>query len=211
MGPAGRKRIWWTASRVPFAAASLTSRLRYFVSPSLLDGEIRRATVYVTARGLYELRINGIRVGDHVLAPEWTDYTKRIQYQTYDVTSLVEKGDNAIGAFLAAGWYSGHVGLMPSRRIYGSVPELLMHLDVEFADGRTQSIVTDESWKCAHESPIVSSDVYDGETYDARKEQARMGYRANLTTAVGSPLPRRPTAPKRLSGRRTNRFASPVI
>ena len=135
-----------------------------------LAGEIRRATVYVTARGLYELRINGIRVGDHVLAPEWTDYTKRIQYQTYDVTPLVKKGENAIGAFLAAGWYSGHVGLMPSRRNYGPVPELLLHMDVEFADGRSQSIVTDESWKRAHESPIVSSDVYDGETYDARKE-----------------------------------------
>ena len=136
-----------------------------------LDGKIQRATVYVTARGLYELHINGNRVGDHVLAPEWTNYSKRIQYQTFDVTSLVKNGDNAIGAFLAAGWYSGHVGLMPSRRIYGSVPEFLVHLDVEFADGRTQSIVTDESWKRAQENPIVSSDVYDGETYDARKEQ----------------------------------------
>jgi alpha-L-rhamnosidase len=134
-------------------------------------GAIRRATVYATARGLYELRINGKRVGDHILAPEWTDYTKRIQYQTYDVTSLVRSGENAIGAYLAAGWYAGHVGLMPSRRIYGPVPELLLHLDVEYDDGRVQSIVTDESWKRARESPIVSSDIYDGETYDARKEQ----------------------------------------
>jgi alpha-L-rhamnosidase len=137
-----------------------------------LNGEIRRATVYVTARGLYELRLNGNRVGDHVLAPEWTDYNKRIQYQTYDVTDLVKKGDNAIGAYLGAGWYSGHVGLLPVRRIYGTVPEFLMHLDVEFSDGRKQTIVTDESWKHARESPIVSSDIYDGETYDARKEQA---------------------------------------
>ena len=135
------------------------------------NGEIRRATAYVTARGLYELRINGNRVGDHVLAPEWTDYSKRIQYQTYDVTSLLQRGDNAIGAYLAAGWYSGHVGLLPVRRIYGSVPEFLMHLDVEFADGHKQTIVTDETWKMARESSIVSSDVYDGETYDARKEQ----------------------------------------
>ncbi len=156
----------------PIRSRSIHQPTAIFRKPFALDGEIRRATVYVTARGLYELRINGNRVGDHVLAPEWTDYSKRIQYQTYDVTSLVQKGDNAIGAYLAAGWYSGHVGLMPVRRIYGSVPEFLMHLDVEYSDGRKQSIVTDESWKFARESPIVSSDVYDGETYDARKEQA---------------------------------------
>jgi alpha-L-rhamnosidase len=136
-----------------------------------LKGGIRRATLYATARGLYELHINGNRVGNHILAPEWTDYSKRIQYQTYDVTSLVRSGENAIGAYLAAGWYAGHVGLMPSRRIYGPVPQLLLHLDVEYVDGQMQSIVTDESWKRSGESPIVSSDVYDGETYDARKEQ----------------------------------------
>jgi|HubBroStandDraft_1064217.scaffolds.fasta_scaffold01665_7 alpha-L-rhamnosidase len=136
-----------------------------------LNGNIRRVTVYATARGLYELRINGNRVGDHMLAPEWTDYSKRIQYQTYDVTSLLQQGDNAIGVYLAAGWYAGHVGLMPARRIYGPTPQFLMHLDVEYADGRTDTIVTDESWKRSPQSPIVSSDVYDGETYDARQEQ----------------------------------------
>lgn len=155
----------------PIRSRSINQPTAMFRKSFPLDGEIQRATAYVTARGLYELRINGKRVGDHVLAPEWTDYSKRIQYQTYDVTSLLQRGGNAIGAYLAAGWYSGHVGLLPVRRIYGSIPGLLMHLDIEFADGRKQSIVTDESWKMARESPIVSSDVYDGETYDARKEQ----------------------------------------
>lgn len=136
-----------------------------------LDGSIRRATVYATARGLYELRINGRRVGERVLAPEWTDYAKRIQYQTYDVTPLLTQGENATGVFLAAGWYAGHVGLMPSRRNYGSQPEFLMHMDVEYADGRTETIASDGTWKKAKESPIVSSDIYDGESYDARKEQ----------------------------------------
>ena len=156
----------------PIRSRELKQPTSMFRKSFALDGDIRRATAYLTARGLYELRINGNRVGDHVLAPEWTDYSKRIQYQTYDVTSLVRKGDNAIGAFLAAGWYAGHVGLLPSRRIYGSVPELLLHMDVEFVDGRVESVTTDESWKRAKESPIVSSDVYDGETYDARKEPA---------------------------------------
>lgn len=155
-----------------------TIHSRSYIQPTAMfrksfaaNGTIRRATVYATARGLYELRINGNRVGNHVLAPEWTDYSKRIQYQTYDVTSLIQSGANAIGVYLAAGWYSGHVGLMPSRRIYGPYPQFLLHLDVEYADGRVQSIVTDESWKRARESPIISSDVYDGESYDARREQ----------------------------------------
>jgi alpha-L-rhamnosidase len=156
----------------PIRSRELKQPTTMFRKSFVLDGDIRRATVYVTARGLYELRINGNRVGDHVLAPEWTDYSKRIQYQAYDVTSLAKKGNNAIGAFLAAGWYAGHVGLMPSRRIYGSIPEFLMRMDVEFADGRTETVVTDETWKRSKESPIVSSDVYDGETYDARKEAA---------------------------------------
>ena len=156
----------------PVRSRELKQPTAMFRKSFVAGGDIRRATIYVTARGLYELRINGNRVGDHVLAPEWTDFSKRIQYQTYDVTSLVKKGNNALGAFLAAGWYAGHVGLMPSRRIYGSVPEFLMHMDVEFTDGHVESIVTDESWKRAKESPILSSDVYDGETYDARKEPA---------------------------------------
>lgn len=155
----------------PIRSRAINQPTAMFRKSFSVDSDIRRATVYATARGLYELRINGKRVGDHVLAPEWTDYSKRIQYQTYDVTSLLQRGDNAVGAYLAAGWYSGHVGLLPVRRIYGSVPEFLMHLDVEFADGHKQSIVTDESWKMARESPIVSSDVYDGETLDARKEE----------------------------------------
>ncbi|MGH9702295.1 MAG: alpha-L-rhamnosidase N-terminal domain-containing protein, partial [Candidatus Acidiferrales bacterium] len=170
-GPGWSKAYLVDGITQPVRSSGLIQPTAMFRKSFSLNGEIRRATVYATARGLYELRINGHRVGDHVLAPEWTDFTKRIQYQTYDVTSLVQRGDNAIGAFLAAGWYSGHVGLMPSRRIYGSVPQLLVHVDVEFADGRTQSIVSDESWKRTGQSPIVSSDIYDGETYDARKEQ----------------------------------------
>jgi len=137
-----------------------------------LDGEIRRATAYATARGLYELHINGSRVGDQVLAPEWTDYTKRIQYQAYDVTSLVRRGDNAIGAYLAAGWYSGHMGLMPFRRTYGPVPEFLMRLDVEYTDGRTQSIVTDETWKRATESHRIRGHI---RRRDVRRAQGANG------------------------------------
>ena len=137
---------------------------------------IKQATVYVTARGLYELHINGQRVGNHVLAPEWTDYRRRIQYQTYDVTDLLRAGQNAVGAMLGDGWYAGRIGLTgivpggPSRGIYGPRPQLLLRLDVELADGRTQTVVSDESWRVTLDGPIRAADLLDGEVYDVRRE-----------------------------------------
>ncbi|TSA32037.1 MAG: rhamnosidase [Verrucomicrobiaceae bacterium] len=131
-----------------------------------LDRTIRRATAYVTALGLYELRLNGQRVGDHLLAPEWTSYRKRLQYQVFDVTALLHPGENAVAAYLGEGWYAGR---LQSGR-YGTQPRFLLQLEVEFADGGKQTIVTDESWLCTSDGPIRSSGIYDGEVYDARKE-----------------------------------------
>jgi alpha-L-rhamnosidase len=135
-----------------------------------VTGNVRRAMLYVTAKGLYEVRINGSRIGDHVLAPEWTSYKKRLQYQAYDVTSQLRAGANAIGALVGAGWYAGRIGLMPQRHIYGARPQLLLRLDVELANGQTHSVVSDGSWKLNTEGPILTSDILDGESYDARKE-----------------------------------------
>jgi alpha-L-rhamnosidase len=136
----------------------------------LVAKPIRRATVFATARGVYELSLNGQRVGDAVLAPEWTDYHERSQYQGYDVTKLLRSGKNAIGAVLAAGWYSGKVGLMPVRKIYGTTPELLAHLELEYLDGSHSVVVSDGSWKRSHDGPITSADIYEGEKQDARRE-----------------------------------------
>lgn len=130
----------------------------------------RRALLYVTARGLYEIHVNGERVGDHLLAPEWTVYDKRSQYQAYDVTSYVRAGENVLAAHLAAGWYSGKVGLVPTRRAYGEVPQLLVHLELQNQDGQKQVVASDGSWRRFSDGPIRSADIYDGETYDARKE-----------------------------------------
>ena len=139
-------------------------------------GKVRRAIAFVSALGLYELRLNGQRVGDHLLAPEWTDYHRRVQYQTYDVTAQLHPGANTLAAQLGDGWYAGRIGLadlvpgMPKRSLYGRQPRLLVRLAIEFADGHTQIIVSDDAWRLSTDGPIRVSDILDGETYDARRE-----------------------------------------
>ena len=145
---------------------------RYLRRDFNLEANVRRATVYVTALGLYELRINGKRVGRHLLAPEWTNYFKRVQYQTFDVTSLLRNGKNAIGAVLGNGWYSGGWQQWKSKLkpIYGDQPFLRMQLEVEGNDGKKTSIATDSQWCGTDNGPLRFSGIYEGETCDARKD-----------------------------------------
>lgn len=125
------------------------------------------ARVYASALGVYELSINGSRVGDQSLAPGWTDYNKRIDYQTYDVTKLVQKGGNTIAAMIANGWYSGNIASFGPNH-YGSAPALMAQLRIDYSDGSHQSVATDGSWRST-KGPLVSSDIIDGENYDARQ------------------------------------------
>lgn len=136
----------------------------------VLDGDVRSARIYATSLGLYELHLNGRRVGDAQLTPGWTSYRKRLQYQTYDVTDLLAQGSNAIGAILADGWYRGNIGFEGRRNFFGDRLALLLQLRVVYADGREALIVSDEQWRTA-ESPIRMAEIYHGETYDARLEQ----------------------------------------
>ena len=136
-----------------------------------LDHPVRRATAYASALGVYELRLNGQRVGDDLLAPEWTSYRKRVQYQTYDVTALLRQGENAAAALLGEGWFDGRL-MSAGLHANGSRPRFLLQLEIEFADGQTQTIVTDGSWRATSDGPIRLSGIYDGEVYDARKEFA---------------------------------------
>lgn len=135
-----------------------------------IHGPVQRATLYASARGLFDLHLNGHAVSPDVFAPEWTDYTRRIHYRTYDVTPLVRTGENALGAVLGDGWYSGYVGWQETRGRYGMETSLLVQLEIELADGSRQAVVTDGSWRCAA-GPILCSDFMMGETYDARRER----------------------------------------
>ncbi len=124
----------------------------------------------MTARGLYELYLNGRRVGDQEFTPGWTSYKSRLQYQTYDVTGLLERGENVAGATLGDGWYRGVIGFDNQRNVYGDRLALLMQIRVTYEDGRTETFGTDRTWK-ATTGPIVMSQIYAGETYDARLER----------------------------------------
>ncbi|MBN2355872.1 family 78 glycoside hydrolase catalytic domain, partial [candidate division KSB1 bacterium] len=132
-------------------------------------GTIQKATLYTSARGLLELSINGQRIGNDIFVPEWTDYDKRIHYRTYDVTEMMRAGENVFGAILGDGWYSGYVGWQETRGRYGLQNSLLVQLELTLADGSTQMITTDDSWKCTA-GPMLSSDFMMGEIYDARRE-----------------------------------------
>jgi alpha-L-rhamnosidase len=135
----------------------------------VLEKPIKRATVYASALGNYELYLNGRQVGDAHFTPGWTDYKIRVYYNTFDVTDQVKKGFNAMAGILADGWYSGHIGWMHIRDHYGENPRFLAQLHVEYADGSSETIATDQIWK-ATTGPILEGDFLMGETYDARRE-----------------------------------------
>lgn len=136
-----------------------------------LRSGLKQARLYLTALGVYEAELNGVPVGDHVLAPGWTSYSHRLRYQVFDVTGLLHPGQNAIGALLGDGWFRGRLGFGGGRaNFYGEQLALLAQLEVEYADGSRERIVSDESWRAAR-GPIMANDIYDGETYDARLEQ----------------------------------------
>jgi alpha-L-rhamnosidase len=135
-----------------------------------IPGDVTRAFVYASARGLFELRANGRRIGNDLFAPEWTDYDKRIHYRTYDVTRLLARGANCLAATLGDGWWSGYVGWQEHRGRYGSLENsLLIQLEVELSDGSRLTLGTDGTWTCST-GPILSSDFMMGEAYDARRE-----------------------------------------
>jgi alpha-L-rhamnosidase len=131
-----------------------------------LDKPVTQARLYVTALGIYEAEINGQRVGDQVLAPGWTDYRKQVRYQTYDVTDLLQAGENGIGAVLGDGWYAGSVEWR-GRQLYGDRPKLLAQLVVTHDDGSTTVVATDDSWRTSL-GPILQADLLQGQHVDAR-------------------------------------------
>jgi alpha-L-rhamnosidase len=143
---------------------------QYFRKEFPVKKKLKSARVYVTSLGIYQLFLNGKKVSDDLFTPGWTSYNKRLQYQTYDVTSMLNE-ENTIGAILGDGWYRGVIGKSKSGDVYyyGDKLALLVQLQILYTDGTTETITTDKSWKTST-GPILESDIYNGEIYDARLE-----------------------------------------
>ena len=160
--------------------AELSQPARMYRREFKLDGPVRSARVYATSLGLYEIELNGEVVGDQVFTPGWTSYNHRLQYQVFDVTNYVIRGENAIGVTVGDGWYRGFLAFRGNRNLYGDYGALLLQLHVTYEDGQEEVVASDESWNTAT-GPILMSDIYNGETYDARLEQpgwSSAGFRA---------------------------------
>lgn len=153
----------------PVGPSSPMLRKKFTINPS-----IKEAVLYVSALGYYEIAINGKKVGDHVLTPEWTDYDKRVQYQSYDVTSMLKPGANAMSALLGDGWYLSMLGPTkwhhdyPRRGLYGDDRRLIAQLEIRYADGKKEIIATDETWKINTKGFIIAADNFLGQKIDAR-------------------------------------------
>lgn len=144
---------------------------RYFRKTYQLPKQIKRAKAYIIGLGLYELYINGEKIGDHVLAPAPTDYSKNILYNTFDVTDALHTGENTIGTILGNGrYYTMRQDYKPYKIKDFGYPKMLLNVLVEYTDGSSEVLRTDNSWKMTAEGPIRSNNEYDGEHYDARKE-----------------------------------------
>ena len=144
---------------------------RYFRKTVKLPKEIQTARVYVTGLGMYELYVNGQKIGDQVLSPAPTDYTQEIKYTAFDLKPYLRKGDNVVGLILGNGrFYNMRQGTKPWKiRTFG-LPKLLFQLELSFTDGSKQTVISDQSWKATADGPIRSNNEWDGETYDANKE-----------------------------------------
>lgn len=147
----------------------------FFRKEKVLKENIKKARLYVSSLGLYEFQINGEKIGNDYFTPGWTDYNKRVYYQTYDISSALKTGKNAFGAIVAEGWYSGYLGyalLVKNpvvKNFYGDVPLLKAQIEIEYENGEKETIVTDKSWKTNH-GPIAEADILNGETYNATLE-----------------------------------------
>ena len=173
----------WSARFISPAGATAASEAEpcpYFRREFSLEQPWQRAVLSVTALGVYQVEINGRRVGDEELAPGWTSYRHRLRFASHDVTGLLQDGANAIGAIVGDGWARGRLGFSGARNFYTERPALLAQLDITLADGTVRTVATDGDWRSGI-GPERGSDLYDGETYDARLELggwSRPGYDA---------------------------------
>jgi alpha-L-rhamnosidase len=173
----------WKAKLVGLADPQNPAQPALLRTEFTVAGEVARATLYATAHGGYQVEVNGTEVDDQILKPGWTSYQFHLIHETTDVTGLIHEGANAIGANLGGAWYTENFGFREgASRFYGEQPSVAAQLVIEYADGHSETIVTDGSWRANGTSPILASSIYQGESYDARSPD---GPPPGSTTPVG--------------------------
>jgi alpha-L-rhamnosidase len=181
----------WCARWINNPLLSDVEQCSIFRKEFSLEKDVKRARIYASAAGLYELYLNGAVIGDYVMAPGWSSYHSHIQYQCYDVTSTLHTGKNALGIRLGDGWYSGEFAFNHQTRIYGERASVMLQLMIDYDDGST-CIITDDTWKCSR-GGVIFSGIYDGEIYDSLQEPTgwtESGYSDNeWQPAATSPEP----------------------
>jgi alpha-L-rhamnosidase len=161
----------WTAPMIGLANPERAQQPLLLRKSFEVTGPVAKATLYATAQGAYQAEINGTEVDDQILKPGWTSYQWHLIHETTDVTSLLHEGANAIGISLAGGWFTEKFGFRQSAALfYGANPAAAAQLVIDYADGSTETILTDGSWKATAEGPITASGIYLGESYDATRE-----------------------------------------
>ena len=171
-----------------------------------VEKPVMRARLYASARGVYDVAVNGKRIEDFIFAPGMTDYRKRIQYQTYDVTSLMQK-ENKVELRLADGWYRGSCAAYGVTSVYGVQTSVMAQLEITLTDGTVQTYVTDDSWKWSNDGPIRFADLKDGEVYDAGRSLS-YGGTAKIVEGIGGNV--KLTASNNVPVREKERF-TPVL
>ncbi|TRY17702.1 Bacterial alpha-L-rhamnosidase [Tessaracoccus rhinocerotis] len=162
----------WTAAFIsPLHIGAMDAPAPVLSRRFTIPRQVASARLYATAHGIYEASLNGRRVDDTVLAPGWTSYDHRLRYHAYDVTHLLQQGENELSALIGNGWYRGWLGYLGKRALYGDRLAMLAQLEVTLVDGTVVVVGTDETW-CARESEVIEDDLYNGQTTDLRRLDA---------------------------------------
>ncbi|MDR3193910.1 MAG: glycoside hydrolase family 78 protein [Tannerella sp.] len=200
---------WIGAMTDPAPEAEGTHPAPWFRKEFTAGKSIRQAKVYVCGLGFYELYLNGKKVGDQALAPAVTNYdvrplhnliyfyddqsTQRVLYNTFDVAGLLQKGTNTIGAVLGNGWYNQRERREEGHLWY-DLPKLIVQLEITYADGSSETVSSDGSWKCTMTGPLLYDAIFTGETYDARQELEQWNRNGYNDAAWTLAIPVRPPA-----------------
>lgn len=177
----GRMDVPWTGGWITDGEYSFDDKVSpapmCFKKDFNVKGKIKRAFIMSTALGIYNLQLNGEKIGDEYFAPGFTSYEHTIQYQTYDITDMLNTGENKLSATVGGGWAVGRYNHVSKTRISADKQALLAEIAIEYENGKTEIIATDESWFVCEGGNVLFADWYDGEVYDARVELSKAAWK----------------------------------